>query len=178
MPIKWIVKIFAALNSNSRPGEIGAGIAFGFLLALLQGSWAFRILVLVLTFFLKINKAAMLLSLLLFVPMAILLSPLLNPLGAFILTLPVLHDFFTYLYNLPLLPYTRFNNTLVMGGLAAGILLWPLVFFAGRRLVIGYRARIRDKIADHKLVKWFKSLPGISAIVKIVGKAMGLSRSL
>ena len=178
VPIKWIVKIVVALNSNTRPGEVGAGTAFGFLLAFLQGSWALRVLALTLTFFLKINNAALLLSLLLFIPVAALASPLMDLLGGFILTLPALQGLFTRLYNMPLLPFTRFNNTLVMGGLATGIFLWPAVFFGGKALVVLYRTRVRDRIADHWAVKWFTRLPGVSTIIRLVGKAMGLSRQL
>ena len=178
MPVKWIVKIIAALNNNSRPGEVGAGIAFGFLLALLQGSPVFRVAVLALTFFLKINMGAMLLFLLLFSIVTPLLAVPLDLLGGFILTLPAFRGFFTYLYNLPLAPYTRFNNTVVMGGLAAGIVLWPAVFIGGKALVKLYRARLRDRIAEHKAAKWFLKLPVVSTVAKIVGKAVSLSRDI
>jgi uncharacterized protein (TIGR03546 family) len=178
MPIKWIAKLIAALNSNSRPGEVAAGIAFGLFLALQPGWTVFRIVGLAKVYLLKVNLAAALLFLFLFSFLTPLADGLLDILGASILTLPALGGFFTAVYNLPLMPYTRFNNTVIMGALAAGLLLWLPLYFLGRFLVNRYRSGLRDRIADHPLVRGFLRLPVVSTIAKIAGKAVNLSKTL
>ncbi|MCL1817966.1 MAG: hypothetical protein FWG35_03480, partial [Spirochaetaceae bacterium] len=66
MPIKTITKFFAGINANTRPGEIAAGMAFGFLLALQPGMTVVRIVILAFAFMLKINMPALFFSLLVF----------------------------------------------------------------------------------------------------------------
>ena len=178
MPLKWITKIVVALNSNRRPGELAGGVAFGLLLALQPGLTFFRILALALAFFLKINLAALFLSLLLLAAPALLLDGLSDALGGAILGAAPLEGFFTALYNLPLVPLTRFNNTVVLGGLALGLLLWFPAFLGSKKLIGLYREKLRDRLAEHPAVKGFLRLPVVSSIAKVVEKAVRLYAAL
>jgi uncharacterized protein (TIGR03546 family) len=175
MPLKWITKFLAGINANTRPGEIAAGIAFGFLLALQPGMTVVRIVVLVFAFMLKINMPALFLSLFLFA----LASPALDIpsdlLGGFILGLPWLQEFFTALYNMPLVPYSRFNDTLVMGGLALGVIAWLPLFFLFRVLVGVYRNTVREKIVNSKFFRAFMKVPLVSKICRLAGKILDFS---
>lgn len=171
--IRWIATVVVALNANSRAGEVAAGIAFAFLLALVPGGNLLWSLLFFLTFLLKVNLAAELLFLALLRLAAPLLDGLLDRLGHFLLTLPALRGFFTALYNLPVLPLTRFNHTVVMGGLAAGLALWLPLFFAFRALVIAYRRRLRDRLAGSRLVQAFRRVPLISSIASAARRLSG-----
>jgi uncharacterized protein (TIGR03546 family) len=96
-------------------------------------------------------------------------------LGGFILNQPALHGVFTWLYNLPLVPYTRFNDTLVMGGLALGIIAWLPLFFAFRFFLKVYRNTLREKIVNSNFFKAFMKFPLVSKIFKLVGKVLDFS---
>ena len=168
--IGLIAKLIVTLNSNSRPGEMASAIAFGFLLALIPGGNLLWTLLFLLAFFLKHNMGSFFLSLLLFRLITPLFDPLLNNIGSFILEFSNLKGFFTFLYNLPLLSYTNFNNTIVMGALVAGIVLWFPVFLLFKSLVKLYRKKLAPKIADSKLVKALKKIPLLSKITKAVSK--------
>jgi uncharacterized protein (TIGR03546 family) len=72
------------------------------------------------------------------------------------------------MYNAPFVPFTRFNNTLVAGGLAAGIILWIPVFVLITALVPLYRNSFLPKIARSKAIKALKELPLISKISEAV----------
>jgi uncharacterized protein (TIGR03546 family) len=175
MPLKWVTKFLAGINANTRPGEIAAGIAFGFLLALQPGMTVFRVLILAIAFMLKINMPALFLSLFLFaLPSAALDVPS-DLLGGFILGLPFLQETFTSLYNMPLVPYTRFNDTLVMGGLALGIIAWLPLFFLFKVLVGIYRNTLREKIVNSGLFKAFMKVPLVSKICRLAGKILDFS---
>ncbi len=50
--------------------------------------------------------------------------------------------------TLPVVPWTRFNDTVVMGGLVAGLALWVPVFLSFIVLVKAYRAKLRERIAN------------------------------
>ncbi len=173
MVVKWIASIIVAVNANNRAGEIAAGASFALLLALIPGGNLLWIVLFALTFLLKINLAMELLLLALLKPIAPLADGLLHRLGALVLTQPFLYEPFTVLYNLPLLSYTRFNNTLVMGGLIAGLALWVPVFLLFRRLVFLYRRKLREKLAGSRLVQAFRRLPLAAAIGNAVRKLGG-----
>lgn len=162
--ISFISKILVALNSNSRPGELSSGIAFGFCLALIPKGNLLWVTIFCIAFLLKHNLAAMLLSLILFPPLAALLDPILNSTGHFILTLPALQDIFTKLYNLPILPWLKFNNTIVIGSIIWSLILWVPLFIVFRILVILYRKKVASRLAESKFIKGLKKIPFVSKI--------------
>jgi uncharacterized protein (TIGR03546 family) len=167
MIVTWIARIIASLNANQRPGEIAAGAAMGVLLALMPAGNLLWIAIFVLTVFLKLNLGIELLVLLLLRPLAPLADPLLHQVGAAILTSVGLEALFTTLYNLPLLPFTRFNNTVVMGALAAGVALWVPVFLLARVLVRVYRKHIHPRLAESRIVKAIQRIPIVSRVLSV-----------
>ena len=174
MPLKWITNFMKGINANTRPGEISAGIAFGILLALQPGFTVVRIIVLAITFILKINMPALFLSLFLVGLVSPVFDVPLDLFGGFILNHPSLFEFFTDLYNMPLIPYTRFNDTLVMGGLAAGVIAWLPFFFLFKAFITLYRNSLREKIANSRIFKTFLKMPLISKVVNYGGKILSL----
>jgi uncharacterized protein (TIGR03546 family) len=164
--IKPIVRALVALNSNVKREQLAAGFACGLLFALLPAGNLLWLVLFVATFFFKINYAMQILAALLLSPLRFLFGPALDALGWAILNAPSLRAPFTALYNAPIAPLTRFNNTIVMGGLAAGLALWIPAFFAMRAFVSLYRAKLAPRIAESKLYKAFQKLPFVSSIAK------------
>jgi len=178
MLVKLIARVVVAINANSRPGEIAFGATLGLLLALVPGGnllWAALFFV---TWLLKINLAAELLFLALFKLLAPLADGLLDRLGEAVLGLPWLQGFFTTLYNLPLVPFTRFNNTVVIGGLVAGLGLLIPVFFLVRALVVLYRRTLRDRIAQSRLGRAIRRVPLFAAVGRAAEKLGGAALSV
>ena len=169
--LSFIAKIFIALNSNSRPSELASGIAFGFWLALIPGGNLLWTALFILAFLLKHNLAALLLSMGLFRLVTPLSDALLDRLGALVLENPGLQVFFTELYNTPLVPYSSFNNTVVMGGFLSGLILWIPVYFLFLQFVKAYRKTIAPRLAESKFIKSLKKIPLISKLTKAVRKA-------
>ncbi len=171
MIIRTIAKVLALLNSNSRAGELGAGIAFGLLLALIPGGNLLFYSLFALAFFLKINLGLTIVSLFVFSLVVPPLDPSLNQLGLWLLTRPFLYDGFTGAYGTPVVPWTHFNNTLVMGGLVAGLLLYVPATILFTRLVRLYRDRVHARFMQSKLVKRFTQVPIIQKLSSAVQKA-------
>ena len=165
-----IARIIASLNANRRAGEVAAAVAFGALLALIPSANLLWLLLLVLTFFLKVNHAMEMVSLALLTPLAPLLDPWLHQLGLAPLTAGPLQGVFTNLYSVPLLPFTRFNNTVVFGAFAAGVLLWVPLFLLMRFLVRLYRRSIHPRIAESKIVRTFTRIPIVSKLIALTQK--------
>ncbi|MFO8042390.1 MAG: TIGR03546 family protein [Alkalispirochaeta sp.] len=167
MIVTWIARLIASLNANRRPGEIAAGIAMGVWLALLPAGNLLWVALFLVTVFLKLNLAIELLILALLSPLAGLADGQLHLLGSAILMAEGLEGVFTGLYNLPLLPFTRFNNTVVMGALVAGAVLWIPIFFLGRILVRVYRRSVHPRLAESKIVKGIQRIPGVSRLISL-----------
>lgn len=167
MIVTWIARLIAGLNANRRPGEIAAALAMGVLLALMPAGNLLWIALFVLTAFLKINLAVELVAIALLRPAAPLLDGQLHLLGEAILTAPALDPLFTFLATAPVVPLTRFNNTVVMGSLAAGVVLWVPVFLVGRVLVRVYRSRIHPRLAESRIVKAVTRIPIVSRLISL-----------
>ncbi|GHV43578.1 hypothetical protein AGMMS50268_36370 [Spirochaetia bacterium] len=170
--IKTIAKLILALNGNVQKGQIAAGFAWGLLLGLVPAGNFFWIILIVVSFFFKHNHASKLLVMALIKIFMPLISSLTDALGWEILHIESLQPLFTTLYNMPFVPFTRFNNTLVAGGLVGGIVLWLPVFFLVLVLVPLYRNTIAPKIGNAKIVKVIAKIiakiPFVSQITKAV----------
>ncbi len=177
MFIKWISNIIVALNSNISRSQLAAGIAWGFLLALVPGGNLIWILLFLLLFLSKANYGLAMIVVAILKLLAALYSPLLDSLGWAILTAPALQGGLTALYNLPIAPLSRFNNSIVSGGLAAGLALWLPVFFLSSALVGIYRKKLAPKLADSKLVKAFLKIPLIKAIASTTASLTRMLRA-
>lgn len=171
MVLSFVAKFIAGILANRRPGEVAAAVAFGFLLALLPAANLLWPLLFLLTLLLKLNLGAELAALAVFRLLAPLADPLLDQLGFWLLTRDALAPLFAAVETVPLLAFTRFNNTIVAGGLLAGLALWLPVFFLSRSGVVLFRRRIQPRIANSKLVKALTKMPLVSRLVSAVQRA-------
>ncbi|MDR1895147.1 MAG: TIGR03546 family protein [Spirochaetales bacterium] len=164
--IKAIAKVFIAFNSNIRRSQIASGFAWGLLLGLVPGNNLIWLALFLISLTLKNNYAGQVLVMALVKLVLPALLPLLDRLGWFLLTLPQWQGFWTRLYNLPLGPFTRFNNTLVAGGLCAGVVLWLPLFLIVRAFLPLYRNKLAPRIAQSRLMGGIKKLPLVSSLIK------------
>jgi uncharacterized protein (TIGR03546 family) len=82
----------------------------------------------------------------LFVPLGFILDPAFDAIGRSLLQAPSLRGLWTVWYNTPLLPYTNFNNTVVLGSVVAWLVLAVPIFFAARYGVARYRATVGERV--------------------------------
>ena len=172
--ITLVARFIAALNANSRPGEIAAGFACGILLALIPFGNLLWFLLFAVFFLLKLHAGTLLFTTVLFKLFIGVVDPLVDSFGLSILTQPSLIPFFTSAMNTPVLPLMEFNSSLVTGGLALGLLLWLPLFYGGRVAVKIYRKGIRDKLASSKLVKSFERVPWIRRLTTAIRKSTAI----
>ncbi|MBN2737456.1 MAG: TIGR03546 family protein [Spirochaetales bacterium] len=170
MFLKTIAKTIVALNANIKPSQISAGAAFGVMLALIPGPNLFWVLLLLLTFFLKINQGIELILMALLAALVPVFDGFIHQIGFAIISFEPVHGLFAFLYNSPVFPFLKLNNTLVMGGFALGLILWVPVFLLFNMLVNFYRKQIRDRIITGKFVDRLKKLPLIGKLIELVEK--------
>ncbi len=178
MFLNWIVKILKAINANQRPGEIAAAVAIAWHLALMPAGSGMWWLIFLISFFLRINSGVQAVALVVFNLFTFLFDPFLHSLGFALLSAPFLQDFWLGLWNTPPFAMLGFQNTLVLGGFMAGVLLWVPVFILSEKLVTAYREKFREAFTNHPLVKGFFQLPLIKTLAEAYNKSTRIMDNL
>jgi uncharacterized protein (TIGR03546 family) len=166
--LRATVKLIKALNGNAKKSQIAAGFAWGLLLGLVPAGNFFWVALLLLSFFFNHNHGSKLFSMALLKLFAPIIAPAVDILGWQVLHIEAFQPLFTTMFNMPFVPFTKFNNTLVAGGLVAGAVLWLPVFFASTALIPLYRNHLSPKIRDLKVVKAIGKLPFFAIIDKAI----------
>jgi len=164
--IKGLAKLILALNGNVKKSQIAAGLAWGVLLGLVPAGNFFWIILMLVSFFFSHHHGSKFLMMAVIKVCAPLIVHPVDLLGWQILHIDALQGMFTSLYNMPFVPFTKFNNTLVAGGIAAGIILSIPLFFIFMPLITLYRNTVGQKIRDSKIVMAIMKFPLFSAVDK------------
>ncbi|WP_407425649.1 TIGR03546 family protein [Treponema sp.] len=166
--LKPIVKLFKALNANVNPGEIAHAFSFGVLLGLMPKNNLLWALVFVFVLFIRINKPMYLIMLLIASTLSPLFGSLFDTVGYAFLTIPAFSDFFADLLEVPFVGFTKFNNSVVMGSLLCGIVLYIPMYILGRLFVFLWRKYITHFVRKLKIAKAVSKLPLLGKIAGMV----------
>jgi uncharacterized protein (TIGR03546 family) len=153
--LKQVFAFLRLLNSDTETTSLAAGLALGIILGFSPILSLQALLLIVLCLFVRIQLGALLVSAFFFKFVAYLFDPLTDALGRAILETSSLRELFVSLYNIPLVPFTRFNNSIVMGSAAIGLLFVIPMFFIFRLLILKYRELV---VARIKGTKWWKAM--------------------
>ena len=170
--IQSIAKLIVALNSNLGKKQIAAGFSWGLLLGLIPAGNVFWVVLFIVSFFFKHHHASKLLVIAIFKLVSGVFAPFVDIVGWEVLHIEALQPLFTSLYNMPFVPFTRFNNTLVAGGLVSGLVLWLPVFILVTLFIPLYRNTLAPKIKENKLVKSIQGIPIVTVLRKAVASVL------
>lgn len=155
--LKLLAKLLKVLKSGEHARQIAGGFMLGMMIGLLTMKTLFAVPIVLVLILINVNLAAAVVGIFIFKLIAFLLDPLLNALGYWVLVdITGLKGFWTEIASMPIVPFTRFNNTLVMGGLIAALVLAIPLFWGVKRLVIGYREKVQEKVQNWKIIKILK----------------------
>jgi len=155
--LKQLFALINLLNSDTGTNQIAAGFACGLILGFAPVLSLQALLVFVCMFLIRIQIGAALISAFFFALVAWLFDPVSHEIGSAILDAEALRPMFIAMYNMPLVPLTRFYNSITMGAGVLSLLLAPLVFIGGRKLVLAYRAKVVERF---KSSRWWKMWTG------------------
>ena len=145
--LKQIFGLLKLLNSDTGTNQIAAGFVLG-----MTPSFSLQtIIIIFLILIFRIQIGAVFLSAFFCTFFAYILDPVFVAVGNHVLEMDILKDTFIMLYNLPIIPFTRFNNSLVMGSGIVAFLLSPIVFLLTKVLIKKYREKVLDKLSQTKL---------------------------
>lgn len=143
-----------ALTAESSPRQIAGGIALGLIVGLVPKGNLLAIGLLTLASAIKISLPGLFFSIFLFSWLAMLLDPLTHRLGEALLTAPALHSCWTWLYQWPGVPWTHFNNTIVLGSFVLGLIMAGPLYAASLPLIRNYEPSYRAHIRKYRLARW------------------------
>jgi len=160
-------KIIVMFQTDISPDQIAWGFALGAILGLVPNMFMKIVLFVVIMLF-RVNITAALIGCSLYAIVSYPLDCLFDIIGYSILNISFLNSFYTWLYNLPVVPFTHFNNTIVMGSLIVGIILIVPNRILTKKFLVYYRTHLRDKVLKWKIVKILSSSILATKIINFV----------
>jgi uncharacterized protein (TIGR03546 family) len=155
--LKQIFGLLKLLNSETGTNQIAAGLTAGFILGMTPSFSLQSALIFACCLVFRIQLGAMFISAFFFTLVAFILDPVFHSIGFWALSLESLQALYTQLYNMPLLPFTRFNNTIVMGSGILSIIVSPFIFILFRILIKKYRVLVVERFKESKFFKALKA---------------------
>jgi len=144
--------ILKVLQNDASPVQIAFGAVLGVFFGLVPGI-LMKCFIFVLIMILRVNIGAAFASAAVFGLIGLFTDPLSDKIGYFILNTDSLLPFWISLYNVPVVPFTKFNNTVVMGNIALSFIFFVPVYLLSNGFIAYYRKNWRDKVAKWRIVK-------------------------
>ncbi|MEA1986240.1 MAG: TIGR03546 family protein [Candidatus Marinimicrobia bacterium] len=156
--LKYIIKIFKILASETSPNQIAIGFALGMVLGLTPFLTVHNFIIIILLLLFQVNIATALFGMAIFSGIAYLLDPAFHNFGYYLLVeLESMNEFWITLYNMPIVALSKYNNTIVMGSFVIALIALIPMFFFIKYFVIIYRSTLHEKFEKMKLYKVIKS---------------------
>jgi uncharacterized protein (TIGR03546 family) len=86
---------------------------------------------------------------------------LFDAIGRALLGAPALRGLWTSLYNMPVVPFTKFNNSVVLGSLVSWVVAFLPIYFLGVWAVAKYREKVYERL---KRTKFFQMVSASSLV--------------
>lgn len=151
--LKQLFAFIKLLNSDTGNISLAAGMTCGFILGMTPTLSLHSLLVFLILFFFRIQIGAALVMAFFFKFVAFLMDPAFDVVGQKVLEMESLQSLYTTLYNMPLIPFTRFNNSIVMGSFVITFALSPIVFLLSQYFIVKYRVTVLARFKTTKVWK-------------------------
>lgn len=165
---KFLLKFLKLLNSETEPTQLAAGICFGLIVGFSPFFTWHNLIIFLLVCLFRVNLSMFFLSSAVFAILAFALDPVFDAFGYWLLVdMTAARPLWIWIASAPILPFFKLNNTVVLGSLAAGIVLFIPLFIWSTWAVKQYRKRWRQQIMNSKAMKALKA-------TKLYGTLSGL----
>lgn len=152
-PIFLIKNFIRGILKERDSTSIALAFSFGFMLGLIPKNNLTAQIIFILAFVFKTNVPFFFLSTILFSYLSPLTDRVTDIIGYYILTSEIFEKIFVWMYNAPIVPWTDFNNTVVMGGVIMGVVLFYPIYIASKRLAERYLVDLMKKLAENRFIK-------------------------
>ncbi len=155
--VKQIMNLIRMLHSENGTNEIAWGLTLGAFLGFSPFFSIQTFLIIFIIIIFRVQFGAAFISAFFFKIVAFIIDPAADVLGRWALENGSLRPLWTTLYNIPIAPYTRFNNSIVMGSFIVALILTPFLFFFFKFLIRKYRDHVVQAFERTPLWKAFKA---------------------
>ena len=164
--IKYVTSFFKAINANAHPGDIAHAVALGLFLAILPKNNLTFTFLFFLSIFIRINKGAFFIAFILFGFVTPFMDVLINNIGFWAVQLSFLRPIFIALENIPFVALFKLSNTMVLGGIIWGLILYIPVYILTRIIIAKYRKYMQPAV-NVKGVGLLGKIPLLRHLTKI-----------
>lgn len=155
-------KLFRSLVQTIRgedsPKQIAMGIAMGMLLGLTPPDNLIAVFFGTLILATRVNVFAAIVSTFAFAWAGAPLDPIFHRIGALVLSADFMEPLWTMLYEARVVPWTRFNNTVVMGSLVFGLAIFYPVYYISFSLISKYGPPAHKQLSKNRV---YRRLAGV-----------------
>ncbi|NQY74769.1 MAG: TIGR03546 family protein [Candidatus Margulisbacteria bacterium] len=163
-----VKKILHILRSSSSPHQIAMGFILGAFMGFVPINIIFTPVVGCVLLLFRVNIGGGILGFTICGILSLLLDPIAHPVGLIALTqIPALTPFWTLLYNIPVIPYTHFNNSIVMGQFCIALILSAPMYMGVRIFVVSYRSRVLGTLEKYRAFQMLKASKWVQFILRI-----------
>lgn len=149
-PIRFF---FKALVTDNTPSQMALGFALGVVIGLVPKGNLIAISLMVVLGAIRVNLGMGMLAAFAFSWLGVVLDPLTHRIGHILLTTDSLVPYWTELRNQPMAPWTKFNNTIVLGSFVLGMTLLVPVFLLAKPVFHKYTPDWSERLKKFKLVQ-------------------------
>lgn len=157
--IKYITSFIKSLNANAHPGDIAHAVALGLFSAILPKDNLTFMFIFFFTVFIRVNKGAFFLSFILFGFVTPFMDVLINRIGFWAVQLEIIRPAFIWCENTPFIGLFKLSNTMVLGGLVFGAVLYIPCYFVCIFIIAQYRKRMQRIIPGVKGAGLISKIP-------------------
>lgn len=136
--LKPLRLIFRALSEDNTPAQMALGFALGLMIGLVPKGNLIAVSLMIILGVLRVNLGVGMLTAFFVSWISPFFDFVTHSIGQMILSIESLSPFWTDLYNMPIVPWTKFNNTVVMGSFALGAALLVPSFLISRPIFAKY----------------------------------------
>lgn len=149
--LKLIQSIFKTLHSEGTPRQVAVGIVLGACIGLTPLLNFHNLVMFAVIALLNVSFGGGMLGIALFTPLGFIFDPIFHRVGLALLEAPSLRGLWTAWYNTPLVPWTNFNNSVVLGSFVSWVILVIPIYFLAEWGIAKYRATIGERVRNSKL---------------------------
>lgn len=150
---------FSTIRGVDSNRQLALGITLGLMAGLIPKVSLLPYLIAVVLILSTANLLTGILGALLGSVISPLLDPLTHKIGSVFLTFDVFEPTFAWLNSLPLVPWTRFENTVVSGSLILGLILAYPAYRFSKTFFERYGARFYSSFTNSWIGKWLLGAP-------------------
>ena len=147
-PLRFLAQAF---GSDDSPRQLALGLSLGMMIGLMPKDNLTVAALSLLLFATRVNLATGALAAFVFSWVGVWTDPAANRIGWYLLSLPALQGFWTTLADLPIIPWTSFNNSVVLGSFVMGLWLWGPVYLAATPLFVYLQPRVTARLRRFKV---------------------------